>query len=163
MGATELTGANLYATDLTDSWSSTTCPPALTATTKGMCARRSRRACEQQRRGCVLGVPDKRLGASRGHLRCPPARSRQTRSEWSSFRFPCPPPRCPQPRVRNRRFATCGAGRRPVAGRCPCRWDVRMSRSQLRGSQGTDRHGAPRQKPQHPVEKEKLAPLCFGC
>ena len=48
MGAAELTGANLYATDLTDAWSNTTCPTALTATTKGR----------------VLGVPDKRLGGA---------------------------------------------------------------------------------------------------
>jgi hypothetical protein len=48
MGATELTGANLYATDLTDAWSSTTCPTALTATTKGMCARRSGQAARRE-------------------------------------------------------------------------------------------------------------------
>ena len=69
MAATELSGANLYTTDLTDAWSNIGCPNGTNSDNEGdVCS--------------AFGAS----GSARlvgGHPFRPPVRSRPTRPEWS--------------------------------------------------------------------------------
>jgi hypothetical protein len=69
MGATELSDANLCATDLTDAWSNTACSNGTNTNNEGDVLSAFKANCSTR----LVG----------GRLLRPPVRSRPTRSEWS--------------------------------------------------------------------------------